>query len=56
VFAKHGWNVQELENIVFKDRNACVANIRFIGETSAEHVEKIIVELRVNENILDVSQ
>jgi len=26
-FAQEGWNVQELENIVFKDRNACVANI-----------------------------
>jgi D-3-phosphoglycerate dehydrogenase len=27
IFAKNDWNVQELENIVFKERNACVANI-----------------------------
>lgn len=32
IFAKHSWNVQELENIVFNERNACVVNIRFSGD------------------------
>jgi predicted amino acid-binding ACT domain protein len=37
VFAEHSWNVQELENIVFKDRHACVANIVIDGDKT--HVE-----------------
>ena len=32
VFATAGWNVQELENIVFKQRQACVANVLFEGD------------------------
>ena len=34
VFAEQEWNVQELENIVFKERQACVANILFTGDAS----------------------
>lgn len=32
VFAEAGWNVQELENIVFKQREACVANVLYVGD------------------------
>jgi D-3-phosphoglycerate dehydrogenase / 2-oxoglutarate reductase len=32
VFARFNWNVQELENIVFKGREACVVNIKFTGD------------------------
>lgn len=39
VFAQHQWNVQELENIVFKEREACVANIRFTGDL--EKIEEV---------------
>jgi len=53
VFAKHNWNVQELENIVFKEREACVANIRFSGDLT--NLEAAIQELKLNENILDIS-
>jgi len=35
IFAKHQWNVQELENIVFKGREACVVNIKFTGDVSS---------------------
>lgn len=34
VFATAGWNVQELENIVFKQRQACVANILYDGDNN----------------------
>lgn len=34
VFAASGWNVQELENIVFKQRQACVANVLFEGDSA----------------------
>ena len=33
VFAANEWNVQELENIVFKQRQACVANVMFEGDS-----------------------
>ena len=40
VFADAGWSVQELENIVFKQRQACVANVYFEGDsTRAEEVK-----------------
>lgn len=43
VFAWAGWNVQELENIVFKERKACVANVLFEGDaTKAESVKNMI--------------
>jgi D-3-phosphoglycerate dehydrogenase len=44
VFAKHQWNVQELENIVFKERNACVVNIRFSGDIAG--MEEAIKEIK----------
>ena len=45
VFADNGWNVQELENIVFKEREACVANILYTGDlTKAEGVKKKLEE------------
>lgn len=53
VFASAEFNVQELENIVFKDRQACVANIKFQGDS--EKVEHVVAEIKKNENVLDVS-
>ena len=53
VFANNEFNVQELENIVFKDRQACVANIKFTGEEGK--LEAAIAEIKKNENVLDVS-
>ena len=52
VFAKHGWNVQELENIVFKERQACVVNLVFVGE--CQNHEELVAELKGNADILDV--
>lgn len=52
VFAKHDWNVQELENIVFKERQAAVVNLVFAGECSNK--EELIKELNANPDILDV--
>jgi hypothetical protein len=42
-----------LENIVFKEREACVCNIQFSGDV--EKLAEIIDELKQNENIIDVS-
>ena len=53
VIASHGWNVQELENIVFKQREACVANIRFSGDIS--NLEKAIADIKQNENVIDIT-
>ena len=44
VFAEHGWNVQELENIVFKERQACVANILYTGDSSKSVAVKTSLE------------
>lgn len=53
VFADNGWNVQELENIVFKERQACVANILFTGDASkSEAVKKALTE---NADVLSVN-
>jgi D-3-phosphoglycerate dehydrogenase / 2-oxoglutarate reductase len=52
VFAKFNWNVQELENIVFKGREACVVNIKFTGDNSG--VEEAIAEIKKNENVVDI--
>ena len=53
IFAEHEWNVQELENIVFKDRKACVANLSVDGDHS--HKEKVAHHLAENKDILSVS-
>jgi D-3-phosphoglycerate dehydrogenase len=53
VFAKHEWNVQELENIVFKEREACVVSIRFTGDLT--NVEAAIAEIKENQNVLSVT-
>jgi ACT domain-containing protein len=53
VFATQEWNVQELENIVFKGREACVVNIKFTGDLSKLH--DAIGEIRKNENVIDIS-
>jgi len=45
--------VQELENIVFKEREACVVNIRFSGDISK--IEEAVAEIRKNENVLDIT-
>lgn len=45
--------MQELENIVFKERQACVANILIDGDASvAENVKNSLLE---NPNILSVT-
>jgi D-3-phosphoglycerate dehydrogenase len=53
VLAEHQWNVQELENIVFKQREACVANIKFSGDIS--NLEKAIADIKLNENVIDIT-
>ena len=53
VFAEHGWNVQELENIVFKERQACVANILYTGDASKGDAVK--ASLAENTDILSVN-
>ena len=53
VFAGADWNVQELENIVFKQRQACVANVLFEGD--AARADEVKAQLLANENILSVS-
>jgi D-3-phosphoglycerate dehydrogenase len=53
IFASLEWNVQELENIVFKGREACVVNIKFTGDLA--HLEEAIAGVRKNENVIDVS-
>mmetsp|Transcript_10087 Transcript_10087/g.10034 ORF Transcript_10087/g.10034 Transcript_10087/m.10034 type:complete len:180 (+) Transcript_10087:729-1268(+) len=51
VLSLHNFNVQELENVVFKEREACVANIRFTGDGD---LDKLAEEMKKNENVLDV--
>ena len=53
VFARFQWNVQELENIVFQDRAACVVNIKFTGDLA--DMDEAIAEIKKNENVLDIS-
>jgi predicted amino acid-binding ACT domain protein len=53
VFARFEWNVQELENIVFKGREACVVNIMFSGDLT--NLQEAISEIRKNENVIDIS-
>jgi len=53
VFARFNWNVQELENIVFKGREACVVNIMFTGDLAPLH--EAITEIKKNENVMDVA-
>jgi len=53
VFARLQWNVQELENIVFKGREACVVNIKFSGDTA--NLDEAVAEIKKNENVIDVS-
>lgn len=53
VMANNGLNIQELQNIVFADREACVANIMFSGDFS--NAENIVKEIKNHELILDVS-
>ena len=53
VFARFQWNVQELENIVFKGREACVVNIKFTGDSA--NLAEAVAEIKKNENVIDVS-
>lgn len=53
VFASFEWNVQELENIVFAQRQACVANVIFEGDASK--APQVKEELAKNADILSVS-
>lgn len=52
VLSEHGCNVQELENIVFQQREACVANIMFEGH--AKELDKVVAELKRCDKVLDV--
>lgn len=53
VFAKLGWNVQELENIVFKQREACVVNVRFTGDLT--DIDQAIQEIKQNQYVIDIT-
>jgi len=53
VFAEHNMCVEEMQNIVFAGREACVANFRLSGDFSEQAV--IIERIKTNENVLDVS-
>jgi D-3-phosphoglycerate dehydrogenase len=53
VFSTFGWNVQELENIVFKAREACVVNIKFSGDLA--NLEKALEEIKKNEHVIDIT-
>jgi len=53
VFAKLEWNVQELENIVFKEREACVVNIRFTGDKGK--LSEAIEQIKANKDVLDIT-
>ena len=53
IFASAGWNVQEFENIVFKQRQACVANLRFEGDASK--IPEVKAELLTHPDILSVT-
>jgi D-3-phosphoglycerate dehydrogenase / 2-oxoglutarate reductase len=48
---KAGWNVQEMENLVFAGAHAACARIRFNGSEDAETMERI----RANSDVLAVS-
>lgn len=48
-----GWNVQELENIVFKQREACVANVLFTGDLA--QADQIKQQLLANADVLSVT-
>lgn len=47
-------NIQELENIVFKEREACVCNIWIQGENIKE-IENIVKDLKTHELIIDIT-
>ena len=52
-FARAGWNVQQAENKVFKDRKAAIVSVLVEGDMShAFNVKAMILE---NENILSVN-
>lgn len=53
IFSTFEWNVQELENIVFKGREACVVNIKFTGDLA--RLEEANAGIRKNENVIDIS-
>jgi D-3-phosphoglycerate dehydrogenase len=53
VFSTHGYNVQELENIVFKQREACVVNILFTG--SLDLMAEVTAQIKNNTDVIDVS-
>lgn len=53
VFSRFEWNVQELENIVFKGREACVVNIKFTGDLT--NISEAVEEIRKNPNVIDIS-
>ena len=53
VFARFEWNVQELENIVFKGREACVVNIKFTGDIA--NFQEAITQIKDNSNVIDIS-
>ena len=52
-FYKFGWNVCELDNVVFDSREACATNILFKGEPNGES-KSVVEELLNNPDVLDV--
>lgn len=53
VFKEYNLSIQEMQNIVFAEREACVANISFAGDFSLK--DEILAKCKTHEYILDVS-
>lgn len=52
VFKEYNLSIQEMQNIVFAEREACVANISFAGDFSLK--DEILAKCKTHEYILDV--
>ena len=52
VCAKMNWNVHEVENMAFKEREACVAKISFEGEVEGK-AEGALAEIKALEHVME---
>lgn len=53
VFAEHDLSIQEMQNIVFAEREACVANIQFSGDFTEKDL--VVSKCKSHEHVLDVA-
>jgi len=51
--AEVGYNVQEVESVVFKDAMACSASVNFTA-TSAERVEEVVAAIQAHAGVINV--